>query len=491
MNVLLINPPWSRLFGTQMSEYPIGLCYIAGILERAAFNVKVYNADLSVESKSYNIQTIINSYQDYLYVLNNLGHPIWKEIKSVIIQSKPDVIGVSVMTPKFGSALSLAKLVRGIDPKIKVIMGGIHPTICPEETIQNENVDIIVRGEGEITMLELLTAIENGMSLKNIQGISYKENNKVFHNPLRPLIDNLDQLPHPARHLLLGKEEMTSADFGRLFATRGCPYNCIFCASHKIWGRKVRYRSPRNVIDEIKQIKKEHHTNYFYFEDDSFTVNKNFVKKICDLIIKEKLEITWSCETRADLVTEESVERMKYAGCISVVLGAESGSDEILKKIKKGISVKQIKKAVSVLKKYRIKTGVFFMIGFPWETVKEINDTVQLMKETDPQVAIFSIATPYPGTELYKICQSENILPKNLRWDSFFHQSPDIHLSYKISKDAFSEIVKKTSKVFDRHNKFKRIMLILDFKHVIHKIRQVDFRHPQKLLIAIKHLLRG
>lgn len=442
--ILLIYPPWYRFFKGELNAYPIGLCYIAGVLEKHGFDkVRVYNADYQDGNRFISQTEMSKLYDEYLNILKNINHPIWKEIGKKISTQKPDIVGISVMTGKLGSALNVARIIKDFDKDIPVVFGGPHPTILPEETLKNEVVDIVVRGEGEYTFLEIVKNIESD-ELRKVLGITYKDdNNKIIHNPDRPLIQNLDELPFPARHLLLDLDKYRPIAFGSLFATRGCPYNCIFCASYKIWTKKVRYRSPENVIDEIMYVQKEFKVKNIYFEDDSFTLNSKWTNKLCDLMINEQLNINWGCETRADHVTEDLIGKMKNAGCRYINIGFESGDEETLKKIKKGITIEQIKTATDIILRNNMNLNAFFIIGFPWETKKEIGKTIALLKELNIDSPIYSIATPYPGTELYEICKSEGLIPENVDWSTFFHQSPNMFFSKCLSKNETLQLIQE------------------------------------------------
>ena len=448
--ILLVSPPWYRMFGQSSNTSPLGLCYIAAVLEEQGYDVAIYNADYK-KGLSYGagVRQITSKYNEYLRILKDINHPLWREVATVISKESPDIVGISVTTAKYGSALNVSRLVKDFNADIPVVWGGVHPTILPNDTIRNRDVDIVVRGEGEYTFLDL---VRNPISLGNILGITYKEQGNIIHNPDRPLIENLDTLPFPARHLLLEKESYHPETFGNIFASRGCPYSCTFCASHKVWTRKVRYRSPQNVVDEIKAVRKVFNTNIFRFDDDSFTLNKRFVEDFCDLLIKEKLDIKWSTETRANLVSDDLVKKMKSAGCEDIQIGAESGDEETLRLIKKGVTVEQIRNACRVLKQNKIRVSAFFMIGFPWETKKDIYKTVSLMKELDPHSASLSVVTPYPGTELYDTCLSEGLLADNMDWSTFFHQSPDMYLTKNLTKEETFEVIEDAEKIFDAHN---------------------------------------
>jgi len=464
------------------------LCYIAGALEESGFDVSVYNADFKARAGLSQASEITSGYDNYLQILENINHPLWKEVEAVISQQSPDIVGISITTAQYGSALNVSRLVKNFNRDIPVVWGGVHPTILPDEVIKNSQVDIVVRGEGEYTFLDLVQNLER---LDRVQGITYIQNGKVIHNPNRPLINNLDELPLPARHLILEKGDYLPYAFGNIFATRGCPYSCIFCASSKIWSRRVRYRSPENLINEIKQIKKNFKTHLFSFEDDSFTLNKEFVKTVCDLLTKEKLGIKWRAETRADLVSDDLIKTMKSAGCEEITIGVESGDEEILKKIKKGITIEQIKRAQKLLKENGVKfINAFFMVGFPWEGEKEIKKTISLMKELDPDTAHFSIATPYPGTELYDICNSEGLLPKNLDWSRFFHQSRDMCFTSNLTIEEFQETIQEAENLFQEHNlRKKRSLLWSDPSYIFETVIKGKYYNPRDLWMLFRRYI--
>ena len=486
---MLINPPWSRIFGEEEEFHcPLGLCYIAGILEKHGFNVSIYNADFKtgIEFPPYKWQrSRAMKYNEYLHILRDFNHSLWKEIGAVISKQSPDIVGISITTNKYGSALNVSKWVKDFDPNIPVVFGGVHPTVLPEESLKNKNVDIVVRGEGEYTFLDLVENIDN---LDKVLGITYEDNGKIVHNPDRPLIRNLDELPFPAKHLLLEKDNLPPEAYGLMFASRGCPYKCVFCASHKVWTRKVRYRSPENVIDEINYTQERFGPYLFRFVDDTFILNKKFVTDFCDLLIKEKLDIAWRCDVRANLVTDELIKKMKVAGCNWFSMGVESGNEETLEKIKKGNTIGQVKKANKVLKENKVRSTQYFMV-FPWETKEEIEKTISLIKELDPYIAIIGIATPYPGTELYDICRSEGLMPEKIDWNTFFSQSPDIYLNKNFTKEEFFQIIREAEELIEERNKKKRReMLLLDPLYFIKRVIKGKY-NLHELWVAFRYYL--
>lgn len=462
--ILLVNPPWFRLLGQMLDSCPIGLSYLAAVLEKDGFNVSIYNADYNYAKLGLifgSLRKMTGAYQEYLRILQDLDDPLWQEVKGVISVQAPSMVGIPCVTGNYGSAVNVARLVKIINPNIAVVMGGFHPSIATEEVLGNEAVDAVVRGEGEDTITQLATTIQSQGSLNNIPGISYKVRGKILHNPDRPQIANLDALPFPAKHLLLEKETYPSRAFGRVFTARGCPYFCIYCNAHALWTRKVRFRSPENVVQELELVKKNFGTRHFYFDDDTFTLNERRITTICDLLIEKDLKISWGCETRVDRVSLDLARKMKRAGCEYCNVGVESGDAATLTRMKKGVTIEQVRTARQILKDAGITFNAYFMFGFPWETAVEVKKTVALMQELNPERAFYSIVTPYPKSELYEICSSEGLIPSNFDWSTFFHQNPSMYLTRQITREESAELIRYTAEIFDRHNKRQMLKLIL------------------------------
>jgi len=418
--VLLVNPPFWRLLGSHFNSLPLGLCYIASVLKANNHNVLVYNTDYDSKPDYSNIKEIYNNYEDYKEILSNLNHLIWQEINKQIIKYSPDIVGITINTSTYKSAENIAKLIKTHNKNVQIIVGGIHPTVLPNETIQSSYFDLVVRGEGEFTFLEIL----NGKSsYDKIKGITYYEGetNQIFENPQRDFVCNLDCLPFPARDLFLNDTKYM--EYGYILSGRGCPFNCTFCASEKLWKSQVRFRSPENVINEIDHVYDTYGTRFFYFVDDTFTLNKERIKRICtDLKVFD--DITWICNVRVGTVSEQTLQIMKDSGCIRLKVGIESGSDRILRK-HKSITKKQVKDFISLTKKVGIDITGYFMIGFPEETNETVKETIFFAKELDLSYISPSILTPYPGTKIYDdMIKSGVNLPS--KWEYFFHQSKDM-----------------------------------------------------------------
>lgn len=432
----MISPPFYRLMNSHFNSIPLGIAYMAAVLNKNGHEAKVYNADYENKKDYANQREIFEEYENYKSILNNLNHPIWKEVKENIEKFSPDVVGLTMLTGTFKSTLNIAKLVKCINKKIMVVVGGVHPTLLPEECAKEESIDYVIVGEGEYSFLELV----NGNKLEDIKGLAYKKDGKVVVNEKRPYIQNLDELPFPARDSFLNPP--TNPDeYGAIITGRGCPNQCTFCASKKLWNCMARFRSVENVFEEIKQVYDTYGTRFFEFRDDALTINMERAKKLFSLIIESNLKISWTCDTRVDRIDKELLTLMKKAGCSRIKIGVESGSDRILKMVKKGITTEHVRKGVKLIKEVGIPFTIYLMIGFPTETEEEIKETLRLAKELNPNYFSLSILTPYFGTEMYNDYIKNNGNLPNPHWEYFFHQSKDMILNDKIKPKIIDEFL--------------------------------------------------
>ena len=402
MRVLLAVPPGVEELEiykvTGIKAPPLGLAYIAAVLERAGHTVKIVDSPtLGLDKSSF-----IN------------------EVKTW----SPDVVGLTSLTPTVYKAYEVAKLIKEYDKDLPVIMGGPHVTFMFEEALRN-GVDVVVRGEGELTTLELVNTIgKRGLdakALSGVQGIAYRDGDRVVVTPNRPLIQDLDTLPPPARHLL--PMEMYTV-FGKpirvahVMASRGCPYGCVFCITSYFWGRRYRFKSARLVADEIEEIVHKYKTSIVVFTDDELLMSKKFVNDLLDEIEKRKLDISFSFGSRVDHVERETLRRLKKLGATAIYLGVESASQETLNKINKRITVEQAVKAFQVAKEVGIEAAGTFMLGFPWETIDDMKKTVEFAIKINPTYAQFTIVTPYPGTPLYQEAMRDGLI-EDFNWENW------------------------------------------------------------------------
>jgi len=294
----------------------------------------------------------------------------------------------------------------------------------PQETIENNPfIDFLIRGEGEIRIIQLIEYIQNQGKLGELDGVVFKKDGKIINLQPKKIIQNLDDLPIPAYDLIPFKKyslylQTQFQPTITMLTSRGCPFNCIYC-SKPVFGSSVRARSPESILEEIIFLKKNYNIKEIIFYDDSFTLEKERIIKLCKLIIKNNIKINWKCETRVNLVDQELLNLMKKAGCYMICYGIESGNQKILNVLKKGINLKEIKKAIELTRKAEIETLGYFMLGIPGETEKEIEQTIDLAKKLKLDYAQFSIATAYPGTELYQIAKKQGKITKDFS-NSFY-----------------------------------------------------------------------
>jgi anaerobic magnesium-protoporphyrin IX monomethyl ester cyclase len=412
MNILLVCPQSNELVGKRPSFLPLGLAYIAAVLEQDGHRVEVL--DLSVERYGNRpFQEIVSRGYHKLRSEENVN--AW------------DIIGFTVVTPTANQVYRLVNIVKTYSDAL-VIAGGPHVTALPEEPLNHE-IDIVIRGEGEETVRELCQALPSFQNMAEVKGISYKESlirehvqqsehvkdSKIIHTPARDFIVDLDALPFPARHLFLPLESYkgqpilgAKVPIGNLMTSRGCPYNCNFCYK-ATFGRKYRYRSPENILAEWQELIERYHVKEIAISDDLFNAHPAWAIELCEHIIKEKLVLPWSCPNglRVDTATEELLEKMKQAGCYRVAFGVESGSQKILERIGKYVTLEQIENAFANARKYNLRTTAFLMLGHPGDTEETMQQTIDFTKKLGPDFAQFTITTPYPGTALYELVREQ------------------------------------------------------------------------------------
>lgn len=369
-----------------------------------------------------------------------------------------DVLCVSALTMNYEDGLEMAKIARQANPECITVFGGIHPTIFPDDVMLNKEVDFVCMGEGEYTVLELIQTIEKNEKFDKIQGILYKDGGKVIRNESRPLIQNLDELPFPARELL-PMSEYLSAKVGRvawelpspstsIITSRGCPFRCTFCSSHLTFGRRIRFRSPENVVNEIEYLIDRYRIKGISFVDDTFILDSKRISAFCKEIRSRGVDIEWMCMGRVDTVSKDMLIDMKKAGCVSTGYGIESGSQRVLDEyIKKGITLNEAEKAIKITKEAGITSVAYFMIGTPGETLDDINKTIDFAKKLNPDAVNFSITIPMPGTEMFDTANKIGNIKANSFRDFDFSKYP-IFESHDLPKGKVFELHSRADREF-------------------------------------------
>jgi radical SAM superfamily enzyme YgiQ (UPF0313 family) len=348
-----------------------------------------------------------------------------KDIVRSINSFKPDIIGFSVLTFNFDFSSRLAGLIKeSFD--IPIIFGGMHPTLSPDETIQNENVDMICIGEGEQTLLELVERMESGKNIRKIQGLWIKEKGEIFRNPVRPLCTDLDKLPFPDRELF-DKRHLTSFMGMPFLTARGCPFQCAYCQNHllqKLYNYKnyVRFRNIDNVLDEMEFFKKRYNPEFLQIMDDTFTIRKDRVMEFCKKY-SDRIGMPFSCFANPSTMDREMFVALKEAGCSSIGMGIEHGNDDIrINLMKRPFGRDKLIAAFSISKEVGIKTNAFNMLGLPNETRAKIFDSIRFNRLCKADTSQPSIFYPFPATELLEICMKNGYL-SDRKIDNYYNDT--------------------------------------------------------------------
>lgn len=395
--LLLINPPYlvtPGKFNAVYTEPPLGVAYLAAY-------VREYNKNVDIKI----IDAATMQYDLY-------------ELESFIFSEQPDIVGVSVVTFTANFAQQIFDYCKSLNTKILTVAGGCHPTALPFDL----HADINVVGEGEVTLKEVVEYKQGLRDISEINGIAYRNNGVETLNQARSYTD-VDTIPFPAWDLLPMDRyshqypyKTRNKKYATLITARGCPYNCRFCGVKNMWGKQVRYRNTANVIKEIQTLVEKYDVSFLYIFDDTFTIRRARVVELCNEI--KKFGIKWACFSRVDLIDRELLRTMKAAGCVEIQFGVESGNPDILRSIKKGISLEEAEKAFRYAREIGINTKGFFMIGNDGETVKTVNDTINVAVRLNPTYGFFSILIPFPGLPIHEEYKNKGYI-KTFDWDKY------------------------------------------------------------------------
>ncbi len=417
---------------------PLGLAYVAASLEKAGFEVRIIDN----------------------YVLNM---PI-DRIKKIVKQFNPKIVGITCGSTTYTECIELAKTVKEVLASCKVVVGGWHPSYMPEAMLKHPEIDYAVIGEGEKAMTLFANQILDGQIAKveSIPGLAYKQEGRIFTNP-QEFMTHLDEVPFPARHLLPLELYDRSISFLKakpvdtVNVVRGCPYNCAYCETRRLWGTTCRTFSPPRVVAELEHMISNYGTKGVYFVGDNFTIRKKETIELCGLLKKNKVDLEWVCDTRVDLVSRDLLRAMKNAGCRTIWFGVESGSPDVLKRLNKGITLEQALQTFRLCREEGLQTSASFILGIPGETVSDMETTFKFAKKLDPDWCQFNIFIACPGSSLY-----DEVLEKGLydRKDGFLLFVKTEDFNYQ----SLLEIQKQFQKNFD-----------LSTKRLLRKIRKEGF----------------
>lgn len=412
MKILLINPPFTQ-YASEIeiqADEPLGLMYLAAYLREKGIKVEILDAFRGLKSVLMEDDFFRSGISE-------------EEIKNKIIEYKPDIIGIASMFTMHSKGIhDVAKIIKSVSQDILVVVGGSHVSSLPEVVLEDHNIDIVIMGEGEETLVEIINKFKEKQNIFEILGIAIRENNKIKINRHREFIKDMNSLPFPARDLVDMNVYLNdkyrnllamATPRANIITSRGCPYYCPYCSIHSIWRHSWRAVSAKKVVDEIEFLVKKYGIREIAFQDDNLTLDKKRMHEICDEILKRKLKIKWCTPNGVAIWTldKELLKKMKKSGCYKLTFGIETGSLVTQRFIRKThIDLEKSKKIIKYCNRIGLWTHSAFIIGFPYETRHEIEETIDYAIKSDLDLAAFFIATPFPGTELYEIYKKEGLL---------------------------------------------------------------------------------
>ena len=485
MRVLLIWPP-STIYGDDPSVppvvQPLGLAYLAAWLEKEGYEVSILDGRGSRDDRA----------QSETYVRYGLSDDaILREVDNY----NPDIVGISNMwTAYSGDPHRIAKTIKEKYPDLKIVFGGSHPSEFPELVLKDPNVDLVVAGEGETTFTEVLHNLKNSLPLEEIRGIAYREGEEIIKTQPRERIEQIDQLPYPARHLLpmdLYLEETKRSEFMMrkpsmsMTSSRGCPQKCVFCTVRAVWGRDWTGRSPANVVDEIVHLTKTYGVKEISFLDDDLGRDIPRLNAICDEIIRRKVDIKWTTPNGVAhwLLNESLLDKMKESGCYRLTFGIESGCKETRKFIKKKVPLEQATRMIQHANKIGLWTICTFILGFPYETKEHMRESIRYAIESGTDMGVFYALMPHPTSDVYPVFKAEGLLdldpimdPTTIKESDDFAKIGEI-LSQRGSQTKYcssEEIQEMLSEAYQTFFKARLKSYLLNPLHIMRKIRSFE-----------------
>ncbi|MDQ7824933.1 MAG: radical SAM protein [Candidatus Eremiobacteraeota bacterium] len=458
--VLLIEPPFYRLHSEHYGLWalPLWMGYLAGAVTRKArWECRLFNADYVKDRRSFDVEHLTGEgFSRYVRLLGDMSAPQWDEIRELIAREKPGIVGVSVKSPSLASAKAVARSVKAVGKAIVTVAGGPHATAAPGELLGDGLFDFCIAGEGEKAFVSLLEALGSGESAASLKSVVAIHDGSLHASPREAIEEDLDALgfPHEAlEETLLGYQHYGADAFSHLMASRGCPRRCFFCGSRQVWGTRVRCRSPRHVVSELRALKALG-IRHFHFDDDTFGVSPRYLKDLCSAINEGLPGISWGCETHVSLVDKENLVAMKKAGCTVIQIGIESGSDTMLRGMNKGFTAEEALRACGLIRDMGIRLEAFFMAGLPGETEEMLGETISMVRSLECDKVIYSIFTPYRGTEAYNYCREKGLIGDRYDPSLHSHQSPLNCFSGSMTLERFRERARELESIVAEKNRY-------------------------------------
>jgi len=453
MKILLANPPWRKgdFYGIRAgSRWPFMVKIKEGEKIPGYLPMPFFLAYATAVLEKNNIDVLLID----SIALGQTDEEFLKQVKKY----NPDIFLIETSTPSINTDINWINKVKDMLPRVKTILTGPHATVFAENLLkENKSVDFVLSGEYEYILLNLIKNLESGGCGDNIKGVTFRKDGEIIKNPPAELIKNLDEIPWPARHFL-PIYAYNDAFAGlpspnvQIWASRGCPYRCVFCnwPQTMYGGSSYRVRNIKDVVREIKWLIEKYQFKAFYFDDDTFNIGKERIISLCKELKNQNINIPWAIMARADTSDEETFKIMKQSGLYAVKFGVESGVQQIVDNCRKALDLQKVKKSVLFLKKLGVKVHLTFTFGLPGETKQTIDETIKFLKELNPDSTQFSIVTPFPGTVYYDILNNKGyILSKN--WDDYDGNNLSVIRTDSLSAEELIYCYKKAIKEWNKH----------------------------------------
>ncbi|MGA2681171.1 MAG: radical SAM protein [Candidatus Bathyarchaeia archaeon] len=451
-HVVLANPPYPEDV-PQAVFIPLGISYLVAVLEQNGYEVDVVDCQVAKLSQ--------------------------KDLEDKFRSLKPDIVGTTAATVTYFPALEVLKAAKAAVPNCVTMIGGPHVTVLDERTFaDSSNVDIVVRGEGEQTMLELARLVSDGnlKGLSEVLGITFKKKTKVFRTPDRPFLEDIDALPYPAhKHFDVSRYRINGKLYMPIITSRGCPFNCAFCLASKMCGKGFRARNPKKVVDELEWLRDTFGAGAFAFYDDTFTSDVPRAIAICDEMKARNFDLPWDCRTRVDKVSKELLTKLSSTNCQLIHFGVESGSQQMLNTMRKGTTVEQNANAIKLAKESDILVAISLVIGYPGETPEMLQQTADFIRKTKPDYVYMCEAVPYPGTLLYDYVK-ELGLELSENWN-LYHEQMQV---FKNTLLPLEKLERTKKSVYDR---------IFTPTYYLRMKQRGDFHSQIMARMALNHLV--
>jgi len=483
--LLLIHPPFYRLHRGDWSldELPLGLGYLAAVVAREGeWGVRVYNADFVATSAPApdHAYLVGEGRSRFRAAMQSRAHGVWREVREVVAEVKPTVVGIGVTSPLAASARRVASIVRDEVPDAVIVWGGAHASLVPGAVLgEVPEVDVCVVGEGEATLSELLRCVASGATPHEVRGLAWRDGDAVRQNPARPLLEDLDSLPFPSEitdNHLVDAPRYPKRALASLITSRGCPFGCRYCGCDAVWTRRVRQRSAQDVIDEMHSLHRRHGLDDFVLRDDTFTLSGDRLRDLCRGI--HAARFGWAAQLHPTLADDARLQRMARCGCHTVCIGLETGNEELLRSVRPSTTVAQGEQAAAAVRRHGMRLLAYYLVGLPGESPETIRQTEQLIRRVAADLNVISTFTPYPGTELYEQLRVNGSLGRSAEIELQSHTSAGLSFSEQLSDDQLQRSLRRLAELTDRMNRQGRL--------------RYYSRHPGRLLsrLAERHLER-